>query len=223
MKSTNRMNTKKLVTLAMLAAITYVVLYLSKLIPFSVIGFLKFDFKDVIIVMTGFMFGPLSAAAISILVSVVEMVTISETGFIGLVMNVLSTCAFACIAAYIYKRDRTMKGAVIGLVLGTLIMTVLMLLWNYLITPIYMGMPRQAVGELLLPVFLPFNLVKGGLNSAVTLLIYKPIVRTLRRAHMLPESDEAGASAGVRWGRVLIALVVLGTFVLLALVLLGII
>ena len=43
-----------------------------------------------------------------------------------------------------------------------------MLLWNYLITPIYQKMPREAIVDLLLPLFLPFNAVKGGMNLAVT-------------------------------------------------------
>lgn len=222
MNNSSRIDVKKLVTLAMLSAITFVVLYLSKLIPFAVVGFLKFDFKDVIIVIAGFMFGPLSAVAISVLVSVIEMVTISETGIIGLVMNVLSTCSFACIASLIYKHDHTMRGALIGLSIGTLITTVIMLLWNYLITPLYMGIPRAAVVELLVPAFLPFNLIKGGLNSALTLLLYKPIITTLRRARLMPESTSKGAVKN-RWGMVLISLVLLATFVLLALVLLGII
>lgn len=66
-----------------------------------------------------------------------------------------------------------------------------MLLWNYLITPIYQKMPREAIVDLLLPVFLPFNAVKGGMNLAATLLLYKPVVTALRRAKLIPESDHA--------------------------------
>ena len=57
-----------------------------------------------------------------------------------------------------------------------------MLLWNYLVTPLYMGYPREAVVELLLPAFLPFNLLKGGLNASITFLLYKPIVTALRKS-----------------------------------------
>ena len=58
-------------------------------------------------------------------------------------------------------------------------MVLVMLLWNYLIAPIYMGYPREAVVELLIPAFLPFNLIKGGLNAAITMIIYKPVVKAL--------------------------------------------
>ena len=148
---------RDLTILALLAAVAYVVMFLSKLIPVNVLGFLNFDLKDVIICIAGFLFGPLAAAGISFVVSLIEMVTVSSTGLWGLLMNVLSTCAFVCTAAVIYQRNKSIKSAVVGLVAGVLLMTVVMLLWNYLITPIYMGQPRELVATLLIPYFLPFN------------------------------------------------------------------
>ncbi len=117
------------------------------------------------------------------------MLSVSETGIIGLIMNVIATCSFACIAAFVYKKKHTMSGAILGLGLGIICMTAVMLLWNYFITPIYMGYPREAVVELLLPAFLPFNLIKGGINLGITLLVYKPIVTALRKAHLIHESE----------------------------------
>ena len=114
-----------------------------------------------------------------------------------------------------------MKGAVIGLILGVISLVIVMLLWNYLITPIYQKMPREAIVDLLLPVFLPFNAVKGGMNLAATLLLYKPVVTALRRAKLIPESDHAAppVAGKKRLGVALVSLFVLATFVLLALVL----
>ena len=57
--------TKQLTVLAMLTAIAFVVMYLSKALP-SVYGFLDFDFKDTIICIGGFVFGPVAAAAVSV-------------------------------------------------------------------------------------------------------------------------------------------------------------
>ena len=177
--------------LALLAALAYVVMFLSKQIPVNVLGFLNFDLKDVIVCITGFLFGPLGALAVSVVVSFVEMITISSTGIWGFVMNVLSTCALACTAAWFYQRKRTMKNAIIGLVIGVLLMTAVMILWNYLITPIYQGVPRSVVAGMLVPVFLPFNLVKGTLNAALTMLLYKPVVETLRKAKLAPQSEHS--------------------------------
>ena len=102
-------------------------------------------------------------------------------------------------------------------------MTLAMLLWNYLITPIYMGYPREAVAELLLPVFLPFNLVKGGLNTAITLLLYKPVVTALRRAKLIDVSSENHTEKKSKIGIILVALLLLATCVFFALVLKGVI
>ena len=120
MSASNRRSawdTRTLTTLAMLTAIAYVVMWISKLIP-SVAGFLDFDFKDVVICIGGFTFGPTAAAFISILVAFIEFSTVSTTGIIGLIMNILATASFCCTACYIYKKHHTMKGAVIGLAVG---------------------------------------------------------------------------------------------------------
>ena len=61
----------------------------------------------------------------------------------------------------------------------------IMLLWNWLITPLYLGIERTAVEALLLPAFLPFNLLKVGLNSALTLFLYKPLVTALRKTGLV--------------------------------------
>ena len=159
-------NTKKITLLGMLAAIAYAVIFVCHFLIPPVAGFLTLDVKDTIIAIAGFIFGPLSAALVGVVVAAVEMVTISATGPIGLVMNILSSCCFACVAAFIYKRKHTLKGAITGLIVGCLSATAVMLLWNFLITPIYMGVPRETVAAMLVPVFLPFNLGKYILNAA---------------------------------------------------------
>lgn len=217
-----RMGVKTMTSLAMLTAVAYVVMILSKMLP-QVVGFLQMDLKDTVICIGGFIFGPLAAAIIAIVVAVVEMFTVSDTGIIGLIMNVLATVAFCCTASFVYKKVHTKKGAVIGLALGTVCLTVVMLLWNYLITPIYMEMDRAVVAAMLPTVFLPFNLVKGGLNMAVILLLYKPVVTALRRARLVPESQAIVQPGGkVNAGFLLFSLALLATFVTLTLVLMGI-
>ena len=219
----SRIDTKQLVTLALLSASAYAVMFMSKALP-SVNGFLDFDFKDVIICVGGFIYGPLAAALMSILVAFIELVTISSTGLWGFLMNCLATCAFCCTACYVYKKRHTQRGAVLGLALGVVCLVVVMLLWNFLITPIYTGYPREVVTAMLLPVFLPFNLAKGGMNMAVTLLLYKPIVTALRRAKLAPPSHSQG-QPGKKGsaGSLLFSAALLATFVTLALVLMGVI
>ena len=195
-----KIDIKKLAVLAMLTALAYVVMWISKILP-SVNGFLDFDFKHVVICIGGFIYGPVSAGLITVVVCFIEMITISGTGPWGCLMNIIGTASFCCTACYVYKKNHTMKGAVIGLSLGVIVMTALMLLWNYLVTPIYQGMPRSAIADMLVPVFLPFNLVKGGMNMAATLLLYKPIVGALRHAKLVPESEGAAPVGGKKEGR----------------------
>ena len=219
-----KINTKKLAVLAMLTALAYVVMWISKILP-SVNGFLDFDFKHVVICIGGFIYGPVSAGLITVVVCFIEMITISGTGPWGCLMNIIGTASFCCTACYVYKKNHTMKGAVIGLSLGVIVMTALMLLWNYLVTPIYQGMPRSAIADMLVPVFLPFNLVKGGMNMAATLLLYKPIVSALRHARLVPESETHAAPVGgkKKLGFTIVALFLLASFILLGLVLAGVI
>ena len=204
-----RMNTKTITSIAMLTGIAYLVMLLSKLMP-SVNGFLDFDFKDVVICIGGFTFGPLAAAIISILVS------------ICLIMNILATSSFCCTASYIYKKHHTKSGAVLGLTVGVVCLTAVMLLWNYLITPLYQGVPRDVVAAMLPTVFLPFNLAKGGMNMAATLLLYKPVVSALRSAGLVPPSQSRQEKT-FNAGFLLFSLALLATFVVFALVLAGVI
>lgn len=206
----------------MMAAVAYLLMVFIRI---PMVSFLKYEPKDVVLVIAGFIFGPVEAFAVSFVVCLIEMVTVSDTGWIGAVMNLLSSASFACTAALIYRKNRTLKGAIWGLVAGVAAMVVVMLLWNYLLTPIYMGYPREAVAAMLPTVFLPFNLIKGGLNAALAALLYKPLVLTLRKAGLIPESTSQtpeGAhkiSPGVMIG----AGLVLITCVVLALVLAGVI
>ena len=215
-----RSTVKTVTSLAMLVALTYIAMVISKMLPqFS--GFLQFEIKGTVIAIGGFLFGPLSAAVISIVVAYNEMITVSDTGVIGCVMNLLAACAFACPAAYIYQKMRTRKGAVAGLAVGVVALTVTMLLWNYLITPIYMHMDRAVVATMLPTVFLPFNLVKGGLNAALTLVLYKPVVTALRKARLVPERENTQSGDRFDAGFLLFSFALLATFVLLVLVLVG--
>ena len=136
---------KKLALLGLLSALAFLCVLFFRI---PVVSFLKFEPKDVIIAIGAFIFGPLSGLAMSVAVSFIEMITISDTGFIGCVMNILSTICFVCPAAVIYRKNRTMRSAVLGLLAGSVTMLAAMLLWNYLITPFYMGVPREAWPEM---------------------------------------------------------------------------
>lgn len=213
-----KMNTKKLVLLAMLSAMAFLMVALIRI---PVVLFLKYEPKDVIITIGGFVLGPMASFVISLVVSLIEMVTISETGPIGAIMNLLSTCAFSCTAAFIYKKHHTLKGAILGLITGSVVTIVTMLLWNYLITPLYMtGTSRADIAGMLIPVFLPFNALKAGFNSALTLALYKPVVTALRKAKLVEANP--GKQSGSKIGIYLLSAALLITCILVLLVMRGI-
>lgn len=209
---------KKITTIAMLCAITYIVMAVGRI---PVILFLKYDPSDAIVALGGLIWGPLTSCIVSVVVASIEMVTVSDTGIIGWIMNILQTLSFACTAAYIYKKKHTLSGAIIGLITGCVAMTIIMILWNYLITPIYMGYPREAVAEMLVPVFLPFNLIKGGLNASFTFLLYKPVITALRKSGFVESTVKQEKSKHI--GLFAIAVLIIVTCVLFILSMRGII
>ena len=213
MTQASRTNTKQLTLMAMLAAMAYVAMLITRPLP-HVAGFLSYDLKDVVVAISGFMLGAGPALLITLVVSLIEMVTVSSTGPIGLLMNVLSTCAFVLPAAVMYRRDRSLKSAATGLTLGVILMTAVMLAWNYIITPLYMHVPREVVAGMLLPTFLPFNLVKGGLNAGITMLVYKPMVSALRRAGLLAPSSASGGKRQFNMTATLVSAFVVATCVI---------
>lgn len=185
-------NTKKITVAAMFSALAFVVAALFNVVPITLVPslpFLHYDPKDVLITLCGFILGPVYAICVSLVAAIIEL-SVSGTGLIGAVMNFLSSCIYACSAALIYKRMRNVYGAVFGLFVATVSTTGFMLLWNYLITPLYMGIDRSAVAAMLIPAFLPFNLIKCSINAGVTLLIYKPVITVLRKMGLVRNTEK---------------------------------
>lgn len=204
-----KIQTKKTAAIGMFCALAYAAAAAGRI---PIVLFLKYDPKDIIIAVSGFLYGPLTAFTVALAASFAEMITVSETGILGFMMNVISSSCFACTAALIYKRKHTLYGAAAGLLCGWGCMVSGMLLWNCLVAPIYMGYPREAVVKLLLPVFLPFNLIKGGLNAAITMYLYKPVATALRRSHLI-ESKPGSSQYQRHPGILLISLLVLAACV----------
>ena len=216
MQHKKKFDVKILVLLAVFTALAYTAVCL---IQIPAVAFLKYEPKDVIIVIGGLILGPLASLIISFVTALIEMFSISDTGPIGCVMNLLSSACYACTAALVYKHKRTLAGAVAGLVLGSVAMVIVMLLWNWLITPLYMGVDREAVVGMLVPVFLPFNAVKALLNSALVLCLYKPLITALRKARLVPTPP--AKDSGFKIGLYILSVVVLATGILMLLVLQG--
>ena len=184
---TKSSNIKNLATMAILVALA-VAADIFLRIP-GIGGFLTYEPKDVVLTIGAFIFGPVAGLIMSLVVCFVEMITVSSTGRIGLLMNFLSSGIFVGVASVIYYRKKTMSRAIIGLISAVIAMTAMMLLWNYIVTPLYMGVTREQVLAMFIPLLIPFNLLKASLNAALVLLLYKGVVTALRKSGLVPKRE----------------------------------
>ena len=174
-------NTRKLTTLAMLAALAIVLVALIHFPLVPAAPFLEYDPADIPIFIGTFLFGPAAGLALTAVVCVIQGVTVSAaSGPIGIIMHIFATGSCALIAGNIYRRNKTRKTAAIALIVGTLVMTGAMVLMNLVLTPIFLGTSMEEVIPMLLPAIIPFNLIKAGLNCAITFVLYKSISHLLK-------------------------------------------
>lgn len=174
-------NLRKLTTMAILTAVSVV---LVALIHFPIIpaaAFLEYDPADIAILICGFAFGPVAGICVTLVAAVIQGLTVSaSSGIYGIIMHIIATSALVLTSSLIYKNNKTKKGALISVICGILAMTLVMIPANIFITPEFMGAPRQAVIQLL-PAIILFNLIKAGINGFVTFIIYKKISHLIHR------------------------------------------
>lgn len=177
---------------AMFAALAFASMFVMRI---NVV-FLTCDVKDAIVAIAGLLFGPLYSLGISLVVALLEFISVGDTGFWGFLMDFLSTAVFSCTCALIYQYKKNLKGAIVGLLSAALTMTAFMLLFNLFIVPLYTPNYTTAKVAAMVPsLFLPFNLTKGILNAAIVLVLYKPVSTAMKAVKVLP-SDSMEKNAG---------------------------
>ena len=195
-KNSLSFDTKKIVGMAMFAALAYAVTFVFR-IP---VMFLTFDAKDAVITIASLTYGPLAGVIISFLVAFIEFISISGTGVYGFIMNFASSAVFSSVAALVYKHKRDASGAIIGLYTACIAMVAVMACLNIFVTPYYMGADmgteaaRLQVMQLLPTVILPFNIAKALLNSAFAMLLYKPISVAMKKAKLVKGNGKLGVN-----------------------------
>ena len=177
---------RRLTIMGMLIAIAYIAVFVTRIPIIPGTTFLTYEPKDALLTIGAFLLDPIAGVIMTIVIAFLEFISFSDTGLIGMVMNIFSSCLFVCSASIIYRRKHTLTGAILGLICAITLATAGMLLWNYLLTPLYMNVPREVVVGMLPTVFLPFNLIKCILNAALTMLLYKSVASALRSAKLLP-------------------------------------
>ena len=155
MANTNRWSTRVLVTIALLCAISVLLSFVEfPLLPG--VAWLSYDASIMPAAVCGFAFGPAAGLACGIISVVAHGILFAD--FTGAL-----------------KKIHTLKGAIIGLVLGIVFAVIMAVLGNLVVTPAWLGVPLDAVVAMIVPILIPFNLLKGLLNAILTLIVYKAI------------------------------------------------
>lgn len=198
---TNEMSSNKIrnmVCIGMLGAISVVLMLFEFPLPFIAPAFYELDFSEVPILIGAFALGP-TAGVMTELVKILLNLVINgtDTAFVGEFANFVIGCALMVPASLIYKRKKSRKNAIIGLISGVVVMAVAGVFMNALVLiPFYAKafMPIEAIIEMgraihpgidgvwtfALLTVAPFNIVKGILVSVITMLLYKHISPILK-------------------------------------------
>lgn len=179
---------------AMLAAVSFILQYIEISIPIMP-AFIKFDFSDLPALLGSFAMGPVCGVLICLVKNVLHL-AFSNSMFVGELSNFILGAVFVAVAGGIYKKKKTKTGALVGGIIGALVMGAFSLVSNYfLVYPVYYKvMPQEVILNMyqaILPsmktIFqslicfnLPFTIVKGLIAVVICMLIYKPLSPILK-------------------------------------------
>lgn len=212
MKVNKLLTTKNVVLMGMFGALAGVLMIFELPLPFIAPSFYGLDLSEVPVLVGAFAMGPVAGAVMEVVKILVKLVLKpTSTGFVGELANLTFGCAMVVPAGMIYRRRRTKKGAMAGLVVGTVLFTVIGIIGNALVmVPFYSNfMPLDtiiAAGAAINPAISnvwtfaiicvgPFNVIKGVVVSVITSLVYKRISVIIHGA------ADAPAGNGARRGR----------------------
>lgn len=171
-----RWSTKRIAMYALFVALSMAVSFVEfPIVPG--VEWLKYDPSGIVSLVAGFAYGPAAAVIVSVLGFLPHLFTNPW----GTLMAVLVALALSVPAALIYRRNKTRKGAVIGIIVGAITALAMAIVGNIIVTPFYAHMTTAQVVALIVPALLPFNALKFTIHGVITFLIYKPISNLLNR------------------------------------------
>lgn len=182
----NKANSQRItnmVQLSMLAALGVVLMMLVRFPIFPSAPFLEYDMGDVPVLIASLMFGALPGLLVLAIVSLIQALTVSAAnGWVGFVMHFFSTGVFVVLLCLVAGREkkRSNKRLILGIAAGIAAMVAAMVPLNLIFTVHFLGTPMQAVKDMMLPIIIPFNLIKGLLSGTVSFLLFIPLSRLLK-------------------------------------------
>lgn len=168
---------RELVTLAIFCAMGMALSFIQ--IPiFPPAPYLQYDPSGIVTLSVALMFGP----AAGLVVQVISWLPKLIMSPLGTLLTLVAMTGMVLVVGLIYKKMHNIRGAVVSLVVGAVVFIALAIAMNFVITPIYTpGVTVEAVAGMVLPILLPFNIIKCAINVAATLLIYKPISNLIKK------------------------------------------
>ena len=213
LSSSNKL--RRIALIAVFGALAYVLM----LVVHFKVSFLTLDLKDTAITLAGLYFGPGAALSLSVLVPLLELVSVSDTGLYGFLMNFISTATFSLTASLIYRYKRSLIGAIVALMSAAAATVGVMMLFNLWVTPYYMGVTVEAVKSMLPTLLLPFNAVKSCMNVGFVLLLYKPISGVMQRMKLIEKREQ---KTSFNWRTILVLALALALIATSLVVVLGV-
>ena len=174
---------RELVTLAIFSALGMALSFIQ--IPiFPPAPYLQYDPSGIVTLTVALMYGP----AAGIMVQLVSWIPKLIMSPLGSLLTVVAMIGAVLVVGFIYKKFHNLKGAIVAIVVGSVIFTAIAIAMNFVITPIYTpGVTVEAVASMVVPILLPFNIIKCAINGVVTGLLYKPVSNLVKmrdsRAH----------------------------------------
>lgn len=163
---------KRIAILSILAALSILLVYVIRIPMFA--SYLEYDPADIPILIATFCFGMYPGLFLTLVVSVLQGITVSaSSGIVGIIMHLFSTGTFVLVAGYVSKKSNNKYRTLVSLILGIISTTIVMCALNLILTPIFLGSPINEVAKLIFPIIVPFNLVKLSINSFLIFFLYK--------------------------------------------------
>ncbi len=167
------MKTKKITSISILVALSIIAGYFIHFPILPQAPFLLYDPGSVFLLIGSFKLGPKTGLLMCFLTAILFALITGQGGPYGALMNFLATGTLVFVSSQIYLLHHNKKGAILGITLGTLAMTLIMIPANLIITPLYLGVDRGIVVNMLIPAIIPFNLLKGIISGFITFILYK--------------------------------------------------
>ncbi len=194
---------ERIVKLGVWSALAVMLTMLVHLPIFPAVSFLEYDPGDIPILMASFAFGPWWGLLVTVVVSVIQGLTVSaSSGIIGILMHIAATGTGVVISGAFYRRRKSKRNAFIASILYVLSFVVIMPILNYFVTPLFLmseALPYRQAQDIVMSMMwwiLAFNLVKPLINAVFTFLLYKPVSRYVLK---VPLDEERGDRKSYVW------------------------